>query len=70
MRDVNELLWFGPEECSEQEERILKRAQKNRKLYVFLRQHRHEIFDEEFQRGLMCQHFSGQKIQVTFRVCS
>jgi hypothetical protein len=53
MLEINQLLWFGPEECSEQEERILKRAQKNRKLYVFLRQHRHEIFDEEFQRELI-----------------
>ena len=48
MLKINQLLWFGPIECTEQENRILKRAQKNRKLYVFLRQQRHEIFSEPF----------------------
>lgn len=53
MLKINQLLWFGPIECTEQENRILKRAQKNRKLYVFLRQQRHEIFSEPFQRELI-----------------
>jgi hypothetical protein len=53
MLDINKLLWFGPEECSEQENQIMKRAQKKRKLYVFLRQHRHELFPEAFQRELI-----------------
>jgi hypothetical protein len=44
-------LWQPPVELSEQEEQIVKRSRKA-KLFVFLRQHRHELFDEAFQQEL------------------
>ena len=44
-------LWQPPVELSEQEEQIVKRIRKA-KLFVFLRQHRHELFDEGFQQEL------------------
>jgi len=53
MSNVEELLWFPPEELSPAEEQIAKRASKKRKLFVFLRERRHELFDEAFQRELI-----------------
>lgn len=53
MLKVNELLWNPPEALNPSEQRIAKRAAKKRKLFVFLREHRHELFDEPFQRELM-----------------
>jgi hypothetical protein len=44
--------WNPPIECSEREERLLKLAGKSRKLFVFLRTQRHELFDESFQSEL------------------
>jgi len=44
-------LWQPPVELSEQEEQIVKRIRKA-KLFVFLRQHRHELLDEAFQQEL------------------
>jgi hypothetical protein len=44
--------WIPPVRCSEREERLLKLAGKSRKLLVFLREHRHEIFEEGFQAEL------------------
>ena len=41
-------LWQPSVELSKQEERIMKRIRKA-KLFVFLRQHRHELLDEAFQ---------------------
>jgi hypothetical protein len=43
--------WQPPVELSEQEEQIVKRIRKA-KLFVFLRQHRHELLDEAFQQEL------------------
>jgi hypothetical protein len=43
--------WQPPVELSEQEEHIVKKIRKA-KLFVFLRQHRHELFDEAFQEEL------------------
>lgn len=43
--------WQPPVELSEEEERIVKRVRKA-KLFVFLRQHRHELFNEAFQQEL------------------
>src|SRR5437879_11969572 len=40
--------WQPPVELSEQEEQIVKRIRKA-KLFVFLRQHRHELLDEAFR---------------------
>jgi len=44
--------WTPPTEASKQEAYILKRCKKNRRLFAFLREHRHEIFDEECQSEL------------------
>src|SRR2546423_10672253 len=44
-------LWQPPTELSTKEEQVLKRIKKA-KLFVFLRKHRHEIFDEAFQNEL------------------
>src|SRR6266849_7276361 len=43
--------WQPPIALSEQEEQIVKRVRKA-KLFVFLRQHRHELFNEAFQQEL------------------
>src|SRR5579859_2628348 len=43
--------WQPPVALSEQEEHIVKRIRKA-KLFVFLRQHRHELLDEAFQQEL------------------
>src|SRR5437016_1204522 len=43
--------WQPPGELSEQEEQIVKKIRKA-KLFVFLRKHRHELFDEAFQEEL------------------
>lgn len=45
------LLWTPPVEVSKAEERILGKCKKS-KLFIFLRLHRHELFDEPFQREL------------------
>jgi hypothetical protein len=37
---------------TEQEEYLLKRCQKKRRLFAFLREHRHELFDEAGQQAL------------------
>src|SRR6266568_1276500 len=44
-------LWHPAVELSAQEEQIVKRTRKA-KLFVFLRQHRHELFDDPFQEEL------------------
>lgn len=44
-------LWQPPVELSNQEEVIVKKIRKA-KLFVFLRQHRHELFDEALQHEL------------------
>jgi hypothetical protein len=49
------VLWSPPIEVSPAEQRVLDRCKKAR-LYVFLRKHRHELFDEAFQRELMAMY--------------
>jgi hypothetical protein len=44
--------WKPTVECSPREKRLLKLAGKSRKLFVFLREHRHELFDDAFQDEL------------------
>src|SRR5580765_2014208 len=44
--------WNPPVRCNAREERLLKLAGKSRKLLVFLRERRHEIFDGAFQTEL------------------
>jgi hypothetical protein len=46
-------LWKPRRALSEQEERIISRLRRVRKLLGFLRRHRHEIFDAGFQRELI-----------------
>ena len=45
------LRWSPPVELSRSEELVIKRCTK-RKLFIFLRRHRHEIFDDEMQAAL------------------
>lgn len=44
--------WSPPVRCSKREQRLLKLATKSRKLLVFLREHRRELFDDGFQSEL------------------
>jgi len=44
--------WSPPVECSEVEKRLMKVASRSRKLFVFLREHRHQLFSEAFQAEL------------------
>ena len=44
-------IWKPPIELNTQEELVLGRIRRA-KLFVFLRHHRHELFDEAFQREL------------------
>ncbi len=44
--------WKPRLDYTKQEERLLKRLRKTRKLFAFLRDHRHELFDEAFQAEL------------------
>jgi len=44
-------MWTPSVTLSQQEEQIVKKIRKA-KLFVFLRQHRHELFDEAFQEEL------------------
>ncbi|BAY29312.1 putative transposase (plasmid) [Nostoc carneum NIES-2107] len=48
MRPVH---WHPPTELNAQEQKIVKRI-KRAKLFTFLRQYRHQLFDEEFQEEL------------------
>jgi hypothetical protein len=50
-RKMQPLPWQPPVALSAQEEQIVKRIRKA-KLFVFLRHHRHELFDEAFQQEL------------------
>jgi len=54
--------WQPPVELSEQEEQIVKRIRKA-KLFVFLRQHRHELLDETFQQGLAALYRASERGQ-------
>src|SRR6266702_2041420 len=54
--------WQPPVALSEQEEHIVKRIRKA-KLFVFLRQHRHEVFDEAFQHELAGLYQESQRGQ-------
>jgi hypothetical protein len=44
--------WNPPIACSEREQKLLKLVGKSRKLFVLLRESRHELFDEAFQSEL------------------
>jgi hypothetical protein len=64
--------WTPEVRCSEREERLLKLAGKSRKLLVFLRRHRHELFDEAFQEeleGMYRQSGQGEAPQPPALLC-
>jgi len=44
--------WEPRRECTRQEEVLLRRPRRTRKLFAFLRDHREEIFDGAFQDEL------------------
>lgn len=44
--------WTPPTKISPRERRVYERVRKHRKLFAFLREHRHELFDDVFQREL------------------
>src|SRR5260370_16200599 len=50
-RSMQPAMWKPPVALSPQEEQIVKKIRKA-KLFVFLRQHRHELLDEAFQQEL------------------
>src|SRR5918997_5352283 len=64
--------WTPEVACSEREERLLKLAGKSRKLFIFLRRHRHELFDEAFQEqleGMYRQTGQGETPQPPALLC-
>ncbi|MCK8499944.1 IS1182 family transposase [Myxococcus fulvus] len=64
--------WKPAVEQSVREQRLLKLAGKSRKLFVFLREHRHELFDEAFQDELEAmyrQTGQGQEPQPPAMMC-
>ena len=44
--------WTPPVELTRQEQMLMKRLTRVRALFGFLRLHRHELFDDEFQTQL------------------
>jgi hypothetical protein len=44
--------WNPGQECTDEEKKLLKRLRRHKKLFAFLREHRHELLDEEFQAEL------------------
>jgi Transposase DDE domain/Transposase domain (DUF772) len=55
-------VWRPPVEPSAAEQAVIKAVRRAR-LFVFLRQHRHELFDEEFQAGLARTYVDSPKGQ-------
>ena len=53
-------IWSPPVELSPQEERIIKRCKKSR-LFIFLREHRHRLFDDAFQLELAAMYPGPQR---------
>lgn len=47
------MYWTPPEQMSKLEEKIAKRTQKGKKIFVFMREHRHQIITEEFEQKLI-----------------
>src|SRR2546421_6850347 len=56
------IYWRPPVELSATEQSIIKRIRRA-KLFVFLRQHRHEVFDETFQHELASLYQESQRGQ-------
>jgi transposase len=56
------VVWRPPAEPSAAEQRVMKAVRRAR-LFVFLREHRHELFDEEFQAELASAYVASPKGQ-------
>jgi hypothetical protein len=56
------VVWRPPVEPSAAEQAVIK-AVRRAKLFVFLRLHRHELFDEQFQAGLARAYVDSPKGQ-------
>src|SRR5438270_13581669 len=56
------IYWRPPVEISATEQSIIKRIRRAR-FFAFLRQHRHEVFDETFQQELVCLYQESQRGQ-------
>src|SRR5205809_7463447 len=46
------MMWNPPIALTSEEQKIAARTRKTRKFFVFLREHRHEILDADFQHRL------------------
>src|SRR5947209_1620874 len=61
-RIMRPIYWQPPIELSATEQSIIKRIRRAR-LFVFLRQHRHEVLDEIFQQELASLYQESQRGQ-------
>jgi len=64
--------WKPAVACRPQEERLLKLSSRSRKLFGFLREHRHELFDDAFQselEGMYRQTGQGEGPQPPALMC-
>ena len=64
--------WQPEAAISVRERRLLKLAGRSRKLFVFLREQRHELFDAEFQKelaGMYRQTGQGEEAQPPAMMC-
>ena len=64
--------WAPPHKCSRREEKLFKLATKSRKLFVFLREHRREMFDAAFQgelEGMYRRTGQGEEPQPPALMC-
>jgi Transposase DDE domain/Transposase domain (DUF772) len=59
---VRPVVWWPPVDPSPAEQAVIK-AVRRAKLFVFLRQHRHELFDEQFQAELAAAYVDSPKGQ-------
>src|SRR5712671_5944632 len=50
---MRSLTWTPPVDCTAQETALLAHMTRTRKLFGFLRRHRHELFDEPLQQQLI-----------------
>jgi len=46
------MMWNPPIALTSEEQKIAVRTRKTRKFFVFLREHRHELLDADFQHML------------------
>lgn len=63
MSKQESIRWFPKEALSKREEQVCARCKRNGRLYPFLRRHRHELFDEEFQAELAGMYSDSAKGQ-------